>query len=83
MGRWDDRLIDQASDVPNIIFKLAVRLRTSGASKNPDSCRFFPNSKFNHIYFLFLIYDVDAQKYILQKSVHFKIEIQMSQYNIS
>ena len=45
LGRWDDRLIDQVSDVPNIIFKLAVRLRTSGASKNPDSCHFFPASK--------------------------------------
>ena len=30
LGRWDEPLIDQASDVPS--------MRTNGASRNPDSC---------------------------------------------
>ena len=33
-GRWDDHLINQASEVPSIIFKFAVHLRRSEASKN-------------------------------------------------
>ena len=45
LGRLDERLIDQASDVPSIIFKLAVRAELLGTEIGVFFCIYLSESE--------------------------------------